>query len=192
MTQRRRTDLQSIDDMALMVMVAKGDREAFSTLMRRHEDLVFSVAVRVMGDRQAALDATQETFLTVYRKADRFRGEAAFTTWLYKVTTNTCYDLLRKMRRRHTEPLPETNDPPDLGAQGGFESVDLKPLIETALAELPRDFAVAVVLSDIEGLSLAEIAEVVDAPIGTVKSRIFRGRRLLAEQLRNLIHDSDI
>lgn len=174
-------------DLDLIQQVAEGDRRAFDRLMRRHEDLVFSVCVRIMGSRDAALDAAQETLVTIFRKAAQFRGDSAFTTWLYRVTTNTCYDELRKAKRRRTEPLPEHHDPVDVRVGDDFDAIDMAPTIEAALADLPPDFRAAVVLSDIQGMAMAEIAEALELPVGTVKSRIFRARRQLAEALGN--HD---
>jgi RNA polymerase sigma-70 factor (ECF subfamily) len=173
-------------DVELIGRVAGGDGRALDELMRRHEDLVFAVCLRIMTNRESALDAAQETFLTVFRKASLYKAEAAFTTWLYRVATNTCYDLLRKAKRRHAEPLPEHHDPADRSAGDAFESVELRPSVEAALQRLPEDFRAAVVLSDIHGLGMAEIAEVLEVPVGTVKSRLFRGRRILAEALGNL------
>jgi RNA polymerase sigma-70 factor (ECF subfamily) len=153
--------------------------------MRRHEDLVFAVCMRLMGSRDAALDATQETFLTVYRKADRFRGDSAFSTWLYRVAVNTCYDALRRARRRRAEPIPEGMDVRDPRAGDAFDAAELRPDLQAALARLPDDFRAAVILTDLEGLALDTVAELLAVPVGTVKSRVFRGRRLLAETLGN-------
>ncbi len=178
-------------DRDLAVRVAEGDADAFDELMRRHEDRVFAICLRMLGDRQAALDATQDTWLTVFRKADRFSGASAFTTWLHRVTVNTCYDHLRKRKRRRTDPLPEGFDPDDPGAEGGFASVELRPDVESALLRLPDDFRAAVVLVDLQDLSLHDAAEALGVPTGTVKSRLFRGRRLLAKELRNLREGSE-
>jgi RNA polymerase sigma-70 factor (ECF subfamily) len=174
-------------DRDLMALAATGDRAAFTELMDRHEDMVFAVAMRMMRDREAAFDATQETFLTLFRKADRYSGESAVSTWLYRVATNTCLDLLRKQKRRRTEALPERHDEPDRSAGEPFESAEIRPDIEAALRSIPDDFRAAVVLSDIQGLSIAEIGAILGVPDGTVKSRVFRGRRLLAEKLGNLV-----
>lgn len=174
-------------DRDLMARAATGDRAAFTELMDRHEDMVFAVAMRMMRDREAAFDATQETFLTLFRKADRYSGEAAVSTWLYRVATNTCLDLLRKQKRRRAEPLPEHHDEADPTASEPFDAVDVRPDIELALAAIPEDFRAAVVFSDIHGLAIAEISEILGVPPGTVKSRVFRGRRLLAEKLGNLL-----
>ncbi len=179
------TAARSEEDLALLERFSQGDRSAFNALVRAHEDRVFSVCLRIMSDREAALDATQETFLTVFRKADRFTGKAAFSTWLYRVAVNTCYDLLRKEKRRRADPLPDHHDPADASALSDFTSVEDRPDLEKALARLPEEFRAAVVLSDIEDLAVAEVARVLDIPTGTAKSRIFRGRRLLAEILGN-------
>jgi len=175
-----------LSDIALIERVAAGDAAALDELMRRHEQMVFAVCLRIMGTRDTALDALQETFLTVFRKADRFRAEAAFSTWLYRVTTNTCFDLLRKAKRRRAEPLPEHHDPVDVHTVDDFESVELRPSIEDALQAISPDYRAAVVLSDIHGLGIEEISEVLEIPAGTVKSRVFRGRRQLAEILGNI------
>lgn len=174
-----------ITDADLVASLAAGRAEALDTLMDRHEDLVFAVCLRIMGSRDLALDAAQETFLTLFRKADRYRNEAAFTTWLYRVATNTCYDMLRKLKRRAADPLPDHVDPVDARAADPFTSVELRPAVTDALQRIPDEFRTAVVLSDVEGLGIAEIAEALGVPPGTVKSRVFRGRRLLADLLGN-------
>ena len=179
------------DDAALLAKVVEGDHDAFATLMRRHEDRVFAVCVRIMGNRTAALDATQETFLTLYRKASQYRATAAVGTWLYRISVNTCYDLLRKERRRPSESMPTYLDPADPRAEDDYTSVELRPSVEAALATLTPDFRAVVVLSDLEGMSLPEVAEALEIPVGTVKSRLFRARRQLAGVLGNLSDGSE-
>jgi len=178
-------------DTALIERYLRGDVGAFNDLMRAHEDRVFAICLRMLRDREAALDATQETFITVFRKVDRFAGHSAFSTWLYRVAVNTCYDQARRSGRRQVEPLPEGVDPADESAAVALESVELRPDLEAALAALPSEFRSAVVLCDAEGLSLQTVSEILGVPVGTVKSRIFRGRRLLAEALGNLRPPSD-
>jgi RNA polymerase sigma-70 factor (ECF subfamily) len=177
---------RSIEDARLVSSFLEGDRRAFDELMRAHEDRVFAVCLRILTDRDAALDAVQETFITVYRKAGQFSGASAFSTWLYRVAVNTCYDHLRRNRRHQAQPLPDTTDPADERSEDLLASVELRPDLEQAFASLAPEFRAAVVLSDLEGLPLQAVAEALDVPIGTVKSRVFRGRRLLAEYLRNL------
>lgn len=174
------------DDRSLMTLVAGGDRAAFNQLMERHEAMVFAVSLRMMGNRESALDAAQETFITLWRKADRYRGDAAVSTWLYRVAVNACLDQLRKAKRRRTEPIPEHHDLGDPRAGDPFEAAELRPQIEAALLALPEEFRAAVVLSDVQGLAIADVAAILEVPPGTVKSRVFRGRRMLAAALGNL------
>lgn len=168
-------------DEELLQRAAGGDQSAFSTLVRRHEDRVFAIAVRIMGDRAEALDATQDTFVSVFRQAGSFRAEAAFTTWLYRVTVNACRDLLRK-RRRFPEPaeeLPERSDP----RTAHEDVVGLRMDLARALARLPEEYREAVLLHDVGAIPYEEIAGLTGVALGTVKSRISRGRRRLAELL---------
>ncbi|MEA1902807.1 MAG: sigma-70 family RNA polymerase sigma factor [Actinomycetota bacterium] len=172
-------------DAELLARVVAGDHEAFNEIMRSHEDRVFSVCLRIMGNREHALDATQETFLTVFRKAEQFKGDSALGTWIYRIAVNTCYDLLRKQKRRPSEPMPEHFEPADHSAEEEVEAAALRPEIRRALGSIPPEFRSAVVLADIEGMSLLDTAQILGVPVGTVKSRVFRGRRLLAKQLGN-------
>ena len=160
---------RSAEDRALIHRYLEGDVEAFDELMRAHEDRVFGICLRMMKDRDQALDATQDVFLTVFRKADRYREQAAFSTWLYRVSINTCYDHLRRRQRKRTEAIPEHLDPSDLHSGDLLNAVELRPDIETALA----------------GISLDGAADTLDVPVGTVKSRLFRARKQLARELGN-------
>ncbi len=176
---------EPMDDVELIARCRDGDRAAFGELMRRHEERVFAVCLRTLRDREAALDATQDTFITVFRKLDRFEGRAAFTTWLHRVAVNTCFDRLRAEARRPTRPLDERLDPADPVAHEAVEAAGLRPELSGALASIPDEFRAAVVLVDVLGFGTADAADVLGIARGTVKSRVFRGRRLLAELLGN-------
>ncbi len=173
-------------DIELIGRYLAGDVEAFNELMAAHEDRVFAICMRMMQDREAALDATQDTFLTVFRKADRYKAQAAFSTWLYRVAVNTCYDHLRRRKRKQADPLPESHDPPDLTAGDEYASIEVRPDIEAALAGLSPEFRSAVVLVDLQGMSLEQASDTLDVPTGTVKSRLFRARKQLSRSLGNL------
>ncbi|MDQ3914498.1 MAG: sigma-70 family RNA polymerase sigma factor [Actinomycetota bacterium] len=168
-------------DEELLRRAAEGDQASFSDLVRRHEDRVFGIAIRMTGDRADALDATQDTFVAVFRQAGTFRGDAAFTTWLYRVAVNATRDLLRK-RRRLPDPVPELPERAAPGWQGGRleETVSLRLDLARALAELPDDYREAVVMHDLGAIPYEEIAQITGTALGTVKSRISRGRRRLA------------
>jgi RNA polymerase sigma-70 factor (ECF subfamily) len=170
------------DDGALVARARSGDRAALEQLLSRHYDRIAALAFRLLGDSRDAEDATQEALLAVVRGLDRFDGRAAFSTWAYRITTNTCLDELRRRRRR-----PETVEL-DVQQFGGTEvrtgQVDQRLEIDAALGSLPADFRVAVVLRDLCDLDYAEIADVLTIPAGTVRSRIARGRAQLADLLR--------
>lgn len=170
-------------DAQLLARVAQGDHQAFTTIMETHQDRVFAVCLRTLGDRELALDATQDTFLTAFRKAHQFQGNSAVGTWLYRIAVNTCYDMLRRQKRRPTDPLPEHKEFVDPTAEDAVDSASYRHEIVAALSKLPPEFRTAIVLSDIEGMALPDVALALGVPIGTVKSRVFRGRRLLAQYL---------
>ena len=177
---------RAAEDAELVQRYIEGDLTAFSELMDAHQDRVFGICLRMLGNRDAALDVTQETFLTVFRKADRYKAQAAFSTWLYRVAVNACYDYLRRTKRRRSEVMPESLDPADPTSQDPMTSAELRPAIQEALMELQPEFRSAVVLVDLEGLALETAGDMLGVPVGTVKSRLFRGRRILAQRLGNL------
>jgi RNA polymerase sigma-70 factor (ECF subfamily) len=180
MTDRADRDIELID------RYLAGDVDAFNELVAAHEDRVFAICLRMLRDREAALDATQDTFLTVFRKADRYKAQAAFSTWLYRVTVNTCYDHLRREKRMRADRIPESYDPVDPQATDPFGAVDVRSDIEEALAQLSIEFRAAIVLVDLQGMSLEQAGDTLDVPTGTIKSRLFRGRKQLAQSLGNL------
>jgi RNA polymerase sigma-70 factor, ECF subfamily len=186
-----RQNASSDSDDELVRSFLAGDKRSFALLMRRHEDRVFSLAMRMMGNRQDAMDATQEVFLQLLRKLDRYDSQAAFSTWLYRVASNVCYDLLRR-RGRQPSPAPDTaaDSVEDPHTDATLASVELRPELAKALARLHPDFRMVVILHDIEQMRYSDIADVLDIPIGTVKSRLSRARSDLGQSLRNLLpHD---
>ena len=164
-----------------------GEAGAFAQLVERHERRMYNVALRMVGRPEDAQDATQDAFLTALRKLDQFRGEAAFSTWLHRVTVNACYDLLRKRARSpmlhvvgtgEDAPQPEAPPTPDHA-----EGVAVRADVEGALAEIPMDFRTVVVLHDLQDLAYEEIAAILGVPVGTVKSRLHRGRIAFARAM---------
>lgn len=160
-----------------------GDEAAFTELMRRHEDRIFAMALKMMGNRSDALDATQDTFIRAFRNAAKFRGDSAFGTWLYRIGLNSCHDLLRKRKR---DPVPEEEiEQAGDHLPGVDERVVLNMELSAALADLQEDYRAAVLMHDLGGIPYEEIAVITEVSIGTVKSRISRGRRKLAELLEH-------
>lgn len=153
--------------------------------MKKHEDKIFGLALRMLGNRSDALDATQDAFIAAYRQAGSFRGDAAVGTWLYRIGANACKDLLRKRKRWITQDN-ETLEPLQVDTAPSTESsVTNRLVIRDALKELPDEYREAVVLHDLGGITYEEIARITETNIGTVKSRISRGRRRLAELLEH-------
>ncbi|HWL64864.1 MAG TPA: sigma-70 family RNA polymerase sigma factor [Actinomycetota bacterium] len=168
-------------DESLVDLFLGGDEGAFEELMRRHENRIFSLALRMMGDRAAALDVTQDTFITAWSRASSFRKDSAFGTWLYRIGINTAKDHLRKSRRVTLESTDVLERKPASGDVAA--SVGTRLDVARALQELPEEYREAVCMHDLGGIPYEEIALLTDTPIGTVKSRISRGRRRLAEIL---------
>ena len=163
------------DSDALAARAASGDRHALETLLDRHADHVHAVCRRVLADREDALDATQEALIAIAKGIARFDGRSSFTTWLYRVATNAALDEARRVSRR---PRPVEHLPEGHADRAG--AVDARLDVDAALRTLPEEFRVAVVLRDLCDLDYAEIAAVLEIPAGTVRSRISRGRALLA------------
>ncbi len=176
-------DLEDLSDEALLQRFVEGSQHAYQVLMRRHEDRIFGLAFRVTGDRSDALEATQDTFISAFRRAATFRGDSSFGTWLYRIGINASRDLLRK-KRRLPEPVADPSDiaEPPIATRIDDVVVDRVDLA-TALARLPEEYRQAVALHDLGGVPYEEIATIASVPIGTIKSRISRGRRLLAAHL---------
>ena len=159
-----------------------GDRTALDTLLRRHYDRLYALCRRMTGDDADAADACQEALMAIVRGLPRFDGRSSFGTWAYRVTTNACLDELRRRRRRPEPGLPEGSaelasplDP----AESSTTRLDL----DRALQALPADYRAVIVLRDLCGLSYDEIAQALDIPAGTVRSRISRGRSALMPAL---------
>jgi RNA polymerase sigma-70 factor (ECF subfamily) len=171
-------------DEALLAAHLRGDPGAFGQLVARHERRIYGLCLRILGNREDAEDATQEAFVAALRKASSFRRAAAFSTWLYRIAVNAATDQARRRGRARLAAI----DPDDAGlavAPGGDlgELVAAAVTVQTALAQVAEEFRVAVVLCDLYRLPYADAAQILEVPVGTVKSRVFRGRAALAERL---------
>ncbi|GAB4001697.1 RNA polymerase sigma factor SigM [Nocardioides ultimimeridianus] len=188
-------------DAELLAAHVAGEPDAFGELFGRHRDRLWAVAVRTTGDAELAADGLQEGMIAAFRRADSFRGDAQVTTWLHRIVVNACLDLLRRRAVRRTEQLPDELD--DLGDRGSLQTVadTLDPaetavrreraeLVHAALRLLPDEQRAAVVLVDMEGYPVAEVAAMLDCAVGTVKSRCSRARARLSGLLTELL-DTD-
>src|SRR3981081_2414765 len=169
-------DLEALGDEELVRrFVSDGLSDAVDVLLRRHQDRVFGLAYRILGNRADALDASQEVFVVVFRKAASFRHQSAFATWLYRLTVNACNDHARRRSR-----LPQPAEVVDVASPDAIGRADDRLAIAGAMRRLPLEQRTAVIMRDLLGLSYEEIAQATDTAVGTVKSRISRGRAALA------------
>lgn len=184
-----------MDEKALIQDALQGDFDAFNRLVLAYQDRVYNQAYRVLGESQAADDATQEAFISAYKNLRSFRG-GSFRAWLLRIVTNACYDELRRRKRRPTTPLEPVDDagdeiesphwisdPGELPEDNVVRS-ELGQAIQHCLDQLPIDFRVVVVLVDVQGMDYLEASEAIGKPLGTVKSRLARGRNRMRECLQ--------
>lgn len=179
------TDDQRPDAELLSAHVA-GDPTAFTTLVRRHRDRLWAVALRTTADPEEAADALQDALLSAHRSAASFRGDAQVTTWLHRIVVNACLDRLRRSKARPTVPLPEHDSAHPVEPSDPLGRRELAWEIDRALRTLPTDQRAALVLIDVEGYSVDEASRMLDIPTGTVKSRCARGRAKLVPLLAHL------
>ena len=165
-----------------MARVRAGNTAAFEALLRRHQDRVYRIAYRMLGDREDAEDVTQDVAVQVWRVLSSFAGRSTFSTWLYRVVVNRC--LNHRRRRRETRPLLDTDHPATLGPEDRVIDAGRVDATAAAIAGLPPDQRAALVLFQVEGLSYREVAAILDISEAAVRSRLERARRNLLHALR--------
>lgn len=188
MTAVSTSPMDEVSDKELLARHAQGDPHAFGQLVTRHRERMWAVALRTLGDPEEAADALQDAFLSAFRAAGRFRGDAAVTTWLHRIVVNACLDRLRRKSIRPATPMgdeakidalaPKLPDPTD----GHGTLLD----VTAALSELPFEQRAALILVDMMGYAVDDAAEFLNVPPGTIKSRCARGRARLAPRLAHL------
>ncbi len=181
--------VQLDNEQSIVKKATQGDAVAFEQLMRAHEGRMYAVSLRMCGNREDALDCTQEAMLRIYRAMSSFKGQSSFATWVYRITMNTCLDELRRRKVRTSSSLDALLDsgwaPSDEDDTPERHSIasEQRRTLERAIADLPEDMRAAIVLRDVQGFSYEEIAQMLTANVGTIKSRISRGREKLRETL---------
>lgn len=176
-------------DPELVTLAIDGNQDAMNTLLERHYDRIHAVCRRIAGSTRDADDATQEALIRVVRYIDRFDGRSSFGTWVYRIATNTSIDELRKRKRRPQLHVVDDDqpgapdEPTDPDAHLAVDAVADRMAIDDALEQLGDEFRIPVVMREVGGLEYQEIADTLGVPLGTVKSRIARGRKQLVEIL---------
>jgi RNA polymerase sigma-70 factor (ECF subfamily) len=184
-------------DQELVRRVQAGDQSAFNLLVLKYQHRVLKLVGRFVNDPTEAEDVAQEAFLKAYRALASFRGDSAFYTWLYRIAINTAKNALVSQRRRPVDFDLDLQDPDQYERQAKLKEADtpegvlltdeIRAVVEEAMEQLPEDLRTAIVLRELEGLSYEEIAEAMDCPVGTVRSRIFRAREAIDKKLKPLL-----
>jgi RNA polymerase sigma-70 factor, ECF subfamily len=184
-----------MDEPALIASAQKGDLDSFNRLVLAYQDMVYTQAARLLNDHQAADDATQDAFISAFRSIRKYRG-GSFRAWLLRIVTNACYDELRRQKRRPTTPLEPLDDAgdeiespawiadPQETPEEAMERSELGSALHNCIEKLPVDFKTVLYLVDVQGLDYNEVSVVIDKPLGTVKSRLARGRLRLRDCLQ--------
>jgi RNA polymerase sigma-70 factor (ECF subfamily) len=184
-------------DKELVKRVQKGDKGAFDLLVLKYEHKIVNLVMRYVRDPETALDISQEAFIKAYRALPRFRGDSAFYTWLYRIAVNTAKNHLAAQRRRPMDIELDLQDPEQYGLHAKLKETDtpesvslgheLQEILERAIQALPEDLRTAIILRELDGMSYEEIAQTMDCPVGTVRSRIFRARDAIGKKVGTLI-----
>ena len=184
-------------DKELVKRVQKGDKGAFDLLVLKYEHKIVNLVMRYVRDPEQALDISQEAFIKAYRALPRFRGDSAFYTWLYRIAVNTAKNYLAAQRRRPMDIELDLQDPEQYGLHAKLKETDtpeaitlsdeLQEILERAIEALPDDLRTAIILRELDGMSYEEIAQTMDCPVGTVRSRIFRARDAIGKKVGTLV-----
>ena len=186
---------ESVSDTELIQRVQTGQRAAFDVLVRRYQQKVFNLVLRYVREPMEAEDVTQEAMIKAYRALPGFRGDSAFYTWLYRIAINTAKNRLSAASRKMFERLPVDEDgdstafvdsrlSDDATPERVLLSEEIQDTVNQAMQELPDELRQAIVMRELDGLSYEEIAQAMECPVGTVRSRIFRAREAIDRRLR--------
>lgn len=184
-------------DSELVKRVQQGDKAAFDILVQKYQQKVVNLISRFVSDQSECYDVAQETFIKAYRALDKFRGDSQFYTWLYRIAANTAKNHLASRSRKSPKYAVDVDDAEHYSGESGLKdnatpenlllTEEIKRTVYAAIEKLPEDLKSAITLRELEGLSYEEIADVMDCPIGTVRSRIFRARDAIDKELRPLL-----
>lgn len=188
---------QKAADQLLVERVQKGDKAAFNALVLKYQHKIVKLVSRYVNDQSDAYDIAQEAFIKAYRALPRFRGDSAFYTWLYRIAINTAKNHIVANKRRPEDQQVDLQDSEQYDIQARLKHFDtpeglllsdeIRQTVERAIGGLPEELRTAIVLRELEGMSYEEIAEAMDCPVGTVRSRIFRAREAIGQDLEPLL-----
>ena len=188
-------------DQILVERVKAGDKTAFDLLVLKYQHRIIKLIMRYIRDPAEAMDVSQEAFIKAYRAMPKFRGDSAFYTWMYRIAINTAKNHIVAARRRPLEYAADISEPEEFEWHTSLQDADsperqamgdeLRAAVEQTIASLPDELRTAIILRELDGLSYEEIAEVMECPVGTVRSRIFRAREALDKRIRSMLDNTD-
>ncbi len=175
-----------MDDAKLILRVQQGDKQAFEEIMRNYKNKIVNFLYNLTGDYEKAVELSQETFIRVYFKANKYKPFAPLSSWIYTIASNLAKTELKKMNKQRYIPLENVynNDQEGLSEKEDIEKKEMSKKVKKALSGLPRRYRIPLILKDMEGFSQEEIADILKKPIGTIKAQISRGRKYLKQELR--------
>jgi RNA polymerase sigma-70 factor (ECF subfamily) len=188
-------------DQILVERVKSGDKHAFDLLVLKYQHRIIKLIMRYIRDPAEAMDVSQEAFIKAYRALPKFRGDSAFYTWMYRIAINTAKNHIVAARRRPLEYASDISEPEEFEWHASLQDADsperqamgddLRVAVEQTIESLPDELRTAITLRELDGLSYEEIAQVMECPVGTVRSRIFRAREALDKRIRSMLDDTD-
>ena len=183
---------EAISDAECVRKLQRGETDAFETLIRRHQKTIFNLAYRMLGDYDEAAEISQEAFLSAYRAIGNFRGEANFSTWLYRIALNHATTRRKSLNTRQQRSVPiENTEPasdPHPGPAESMEKKEIRQRVQQALNRLDPEDAAVILLRDLQDVPYEEVARVLEIPVGTVKSRLHRARQALKSELASYFY----
>lgn len=185
-----RENFEMLDEYEIIKRAKDGDEKAFEFIVKKYQNKVANLIFKIIGDKNIVEDLTQEVFLRVMESIREYKFGSAIYTWIYRITVNICIDEIRKRQRLRAYSLDNTisqnpkSEPSYSPIEKAFERKEMREIIENAISKLPAEYKAVIILREFEDLSYEEIAKILKTRIGTVKSRIFRARKLLAEYLK--------
>jgi RNA polymerase sigma-70 factor (ECF subfamily) len=178
-----------LQDEELVVLCLQGNRDAYAELVKRYERQIYSLAYRLTNNYHDAVELSQEVFLHLYRVLDKFDGDRKFFPWMYRIATNVCYNSLKKKPKESTslDQVMEFVSDDESQPEVTYEKKEIQETVQKAIAELPENYRIPMVLKYLEDQSYQQISEIMDLPVSTIETRLYRGRIMMQKKLKHIL-----
>ncbi|MGI6678031.1 MAG: sigma-70 family RNA polymerase sigma factor [Dehalobacterium sp.] len=181
--------MNRLQDEELVVLCLQGNRDAYAELVKRYERQIYSLAYRLTNNYHDAVELSQEVFLHLYRVLDKFDGDRKFFPWMYRIATNVCYNSLKKKPKESTslDQVMEFVSDDESQPEVTYEKKEIQETVQKAIAELPENYRIPMVLKYLEDQSYQQISEIMDLPVSTIETRLYRGRIMMQKKLKHIL-----